>query len=60
MNFGFAIENFDVNLDPDKLINTATMVESSGFESIWTVDHVMQSIGGQQEYYECSAIYISS
>jgi probable F420-dependent oxidoreductase len=52
MNFGFAIENFDVNLDPDKLINTATMVESSGFESIWTVDHVMQSIGGHNPIYD--------
>jgi len=52
MNFGFTIENFDVNLDPDKLINTAIMVENSGFESIWTVDHVMQSIGGHNPIYD--------
>lgn len=52
MNFGFVIENFDVNLDPNKLINIAKMVENSGFESIWTVDHVMQPIGGRNPIYD--------
>ncbi|MFX0170427.1 MAG: TIGR03619 family F420-dependent LLM class oxidoreductase [Candidatus Hodarchaeota archaeon] len=52
MNFGFTIENFDVNLDPDKLKNTAMVGENSGFESIWTVDHVMQAIGGHIPIYD--------
>ncbi|MFX1512639.1 MAG: TIGR03619 family F420-dependent LLM class oxidoreductase [Promethearchaeota archaeon] len=52
MDFGFVIENFDVNLDPNKLIYTAKMVENSGFESIWTVDHVMQPIGGRNQIYD--------
>ncbi|MHA2298507.1 MAG: TIGR03619 family F420-dependent LLM class oxidoreductase [Candidatus Hodarchaeales archaeon] len=52
MNFGFTIENFDVNLDPDKIKNTTIMIENSGFESIWTVDHIMQPIGGHNPIYD--------
>ncbi len=43
MKFGYTIENFDENLDRDYLIKTAKIAEQSGFESLWTVDHIMQS-----------------
>lgn len=43
MKFGYTLENFDVNLERDYLINTAKISEEAGFESLWTVDHIMQA-----------------
>ncbi len=43
MKFAYALENFDVNLDGDYLINSARIAEEAGFESLWTVDHIMQA-----------------
>ncbi|MHA1198842.1 MAG: LLM class flavin-dependent oxidoreductase [Candidatus Heimdallarchaeaceae archaeon] len=43
MKFGYTVENFDVNLDREYLIETAQIAEKAGFESLWTVDHIMQA-----------------
>ncbi|TFG11019.1 LLM class flavin-dependent oxidoreductase [Candidatus Heimdallarchaeota archaeon] len=43
MEFGYTIENFDVNLQREYLIETAQTAEKLGFESLWTVDHIMQA-----------------
>lgn len=43
MKFGYTLENFDMNLERDLLIETAKIAEKAGFESLWTVDHIMQS-----------------
>jgi probable F420-dependent oxidoreductase len=43
MKFGYTVENFDVNLDREYLIKTAKIAENAGFESLWTVDHIMQA-----------------
>ncbi len=37
------MENFDSNLKRDFLIKTARIAEQAGFESLWTVDHIMQA-----------------
>ena len=42
MKFGYVIENFGDNLSKNKLLRTAVMAEKGGFESVWTVDHIMQ------------------
>lgn len=52
MKFGYAIENFDINLSPENLIETAKLLEDSGFESLWTVDHIMQPKGGHLPLYD--------
>ncbi|MFW9772447.1 MAG: LLM class flavin-dependent oxidoreductase [Promethearchaeota archaeon] len=52
MKFGYAIENFDVNLSPKNLIQTAKLLEDSSFESLWTVDHIMQPKGGHLPLYD--------
>ncbi|MCE7742721.1 MAG: LLM class flavin-dependent oxidoreductase [Candidatus Heimdallarchaeota archaeon] len=43
MKFGYTVENFDANLKRDFLIETAKVAEQAGFESLWMVDHIMQS-----------------
>ncbi len=43
MKFGYTLENFDANLKRDFLIETARVAEQAGFESLWMVDHIMQS-----------------
>ena len=43
MKFGYTLENFDMNLERDLLIETAKIAEKAGFESLWTVDHILQS-----------------
>lgn len=43
MKVGYTLENFDINLDRDYLIKTAKFAEDIGFESLWTVDHLMQA-----------------
>ena len=52
MKFGLTLENFGANLSPKKLIETAKKAEESGFESFWTVDHVMQQSGGHMVLYD--------
>ncbi|MCG3221232.1 MAG: LLM class flavin-dependent oxidoreductase [Candidatus Heimdallarchaeota archaeon] len=42
MKFGYTVENFNANLDRDYLIKTAQIADEAGFESLWTVDHIMQ------------------
>ena len=41
MKFGYVLENFDKNLSPENLIETAQMAEDYGFHSIWATDHIM-------------------
>ena len=43
MKFGYTIENFDINLKREYIVETAQLAEKAGFESLWTVDHVMQA-----------------
>lgn len=43
MKIGYTLENFDANLERDYLIKTAKLAEEVGFESLWTVDHLMQA-----------------
>ena len=43
MKIGYTIENFDANLDREYLVKTALIAEKAGFESLWTVDHIMQA-----------------
>jgi len=43
MKFGYTLENFGINLDSDYLVESAKIAEDSGFESLWTVDHIMQA-----------------
>jgi len=43
MKFGYTIENFDTNLRREYIVKTAQLAEKVGFESLWTVDHVMQA-----------------
>ena len=52
MQFGLTLENFDANLSPQALIETANLAEECGFESLWTVDHVMQRMGGKLSLYD--------
>ncbi|UCC19224.1 MAG: LLM class flavin-dependent oxidoreductase [Promethearchaeota archaeon] len=52
MKFGYTLENFDVNLNPENLIDTVKLLELSGFESVWTVDHIMQPKGGHIPQYD--------
>ncbi len=43
MKIGYTLENFDSNLERDYLIKSAKIAEEAGFESLWTVDHLMQA-----------------
>lgn len=43
MKFGYTIENFDTNLRREYIVETAQLAEKAGFESLWTVDHIMQA-----------------
>ena len=52
MRFGYTIENFDINLNPENLIETVGLLEVSGFESLWTVDHIMQPKGARLPLYD--------
>ena len=52
MQFGLTLENFDVNLSPVRLVETAKMAEEYGFHSLWTVDHIMQQFGGKLSLYD--------
>lgn len=52
MQFGLTLENFGSNLSPTRLLETAKMAEEHGFESVWTVDHILQRSKGHQEIYD--------
>jgi alkanesulfonate monooxygenase SsuD/methylene tetrahydromethanopterin reductase-like flavin-dependent oxidoreductase (luciferase family) len=43
MKIGYTLENFDANLERKYLIESAKIAEEAGFESLWTVDHLMQA-----------------
>ena len=51
MKFGLTIENYSKNLEPEKLVQTARTAEEAGFESLWTVDHIMQPHGCKLPIY---------
>ncbi len=50
MKFGIAFANIGSFVDPDEAINLALAAEAGGFESIWTVDHVVVPAGYQSKY----------
>ena len=50
MNFGVAFANIGSYVDPEEAIRLARAAETAGFESIWTVDHVVVPAGYQSTY----------
>jgi len=50
MKFGIAFSNIGPFVDPTEAIRLARAAEDSGFESIWTVDHVVVPAGYQSKY----------
>ena len=50
MNFGLAFANIGPFVEPDEAITLAQAAEAAGFESIWTVDHVVVPAGYQSKY----------
>ncbi len=50
MKFGVAFANIGPFVDPDHAVRLARAAESAGFESIWTVDHVVVPRGYQSVY----------
>lgn len=52
MKFGYCIENFDAHLSPEKLIQTAQLLEINGFDSLWVTDHIMQKKGSRLPIYD--------
>ena len=50
MNFGVAFANIGSYVDPEEAICLARAAETAGFESIWTVDHVVVPAGYQSTY----------
>src|ERR1039458_2785580 len=50
MKFGVAFANIGSFVDPDEAIRLAQAAEAAGFESIWTVDHVVVPAGYQSKY----------
>ena len=50
LKFGIAFANIGAFVDPDQAVTLATAAESAGFESIWTVDHVVVPAGYQSKY----------
>ncbi|MCE7737241.1 MAG: LLM class flavin-dependent oxidoreductase [Candidatus Heimdallarchaeota archaeon] len=52
MKFGYCIENFDVHLSPEKLIQTAQLLEQKDFDSLWVTDHIMQKKASRLPIYD--------
>jgi probable F420-dependent oxidoreductase len=50
MKFGVAFANIGPFVDPDEAVGLAQVAEAAGFESIWTVDHVVVPAGYQSKY----------
>ena len=50
MNFGIAFANIGPNIEPERACELAASAESAGFESIWTVDHVVVPAGYRSTY----------
>jgi probable F420-dependent oxidoreductase len=50
MKFGVAFANIGSFIDPDEATRLAQAAEAAGFESIWTVDHVVVPAGYQSTY----------
>jgi probable F420-dependent oxidoreductase len=48
--FGIAFANIGPFVDPDEAILLAQAAEAAGFESIWSVDHVVVPAGYQSKY----------
>ena len=60
MKFGYILENYDKNLSPENLIQSAQIAEKVGFHSIWTTDHIMQSKKNRLTIYNNIAEAIST
>ncbi len=50
MKFGIAFANIGPNIEPDRACSLARAAEAAGFESIWTVDHVVVPAGYRSTY----------
>jgi probable F420-dependent oxidoreductase len=50
MKFGVAFANIGAFVDPAEAVRLARAAESAGFESIWTVDHVVVPGGYRSKY----------
>ena len=50
MKFGVAFANIGAFVDPAKALRLARAAEGAGFESIWTVDHVVVPGGYRSKY----------
>jgi len=52
MKFGYCIENFDVHLLPEKLVETAKVLEKNKFDSLWVTDHIILKRGSRLPIYD--------
>src|SRR3954449_2008754 len=50
MKFGIAFANTGPFTQPDKAVSFAQAAEAAGFESIWTVEHVVVPSGYESTY----------
>ena len=50
MRFGIAFANVGSFVEPDEAVSLAQAAEAAGFESIWTVDHVVVPAGYKSTY----------
>lgn len=50
MKFGIAFANAGPHADPTLAVTTAKAAEAAGFESLWTVEHVLVPQGYESEY----------
>ncbi len=50
MKFGIAFANIGPNIEPERACALARAAEAAGFESIWTVDHVVVPAGYRSTY----------
>ncbi len=50
MKFGLAFANIGPFVEPDEAVGLALAAEAAGFESIWTVDHVVVPAGYRSKY----------
>ncbi len=50
LQFGLAFTNVGPFVEPEHAVRLATAAEATGFESLWTVDHVVVPAGYQSKY----------